>query len=198
MALAVLISNLASADNSISVLHGNGYKTAESERTILRLDGLKLDKDYLLYYRADVSSFDNSNSLLNTRVIGHYGNGLHVSGQLQNAKGVSIRGIGGGYSYFTKNISFFSDVNYVVTSFNTDGFQSFTYTKANLTDNIFLDGYVDITMYPNLTNTLLTQPSINYQFGNLVFGLEQHIYINKGSVKDLNENLTMLKLKYQY
>jgi hypothetical protein len=198
MALAVLISNLAMADNSISVLHGNGYKTAESERNILRFEGLKLDKDYLLYYRADVSSFDDSNSLLNTRVIGHYGNGLHFSGQLQNAKGVSIRGIGGGYSYFTKNISFFSDVNYVVTSFNTDGIQSFTYAKANLTDNIFLDGYVDISMYPNLTNTLLTQPSINYQFGNLVFGLEQHIYINKGSVKDLNENLTMLKLKYQY
>jgi hypothetical protein len=198
MALAILTSNLAMADNSISLLHGNGYKTAESERNIIRFDGLKLDKDNLLYYRADVNSFDNSNSLLNTRIIGHYGNGLHFSSQLQNAKGVSIRGIGGGYSYFTKNLSFFSDVNYVVTSFNTDGIQSFTYAKVNLTDNIFLDGYVDIAMYPTLTNTLLSQPSVNYQFGNLVFGLEQHIYLNKGSVNDLNENLITFKLKYQY
>jgi hypothetical protein len=198
MALALLTSNLAIADNSISLLHGNGFKTGESERNILRFDGLKLDKNYLLYYRADVNSFDDGNSILNTRVIGHYGNGLHFSGQLQNAKGVSIRGIGGGYSYFTKNISLFSDVNYITTSYNTDGVQSFTYAKANLTDDVYLDGYVDFTMYPSITNTLLTQPSINYKLGNLVFGLEQHIYLNKGNVKDLNENLTMLKLKYQY
>jgi hypothetical protein len=52
--------------------------------------------------------------------------------------------------------------------------------------------------YTDKTNTILTQPAINYQLGGVVLGLEQHIYINKGMVKGLDENLTLLKIKYTY
>jgi hypothetical protein len=196
--LLVLFINSALADNSISLLHGNGFKTDASERTIMRFDGTKITKDYMIYYRADVNSVDDAHALLNTRLIGHLGTGLHVSAQIQNAKSVSLKGVGVGYSKFDKNFSYFTDLNYTNTSYNTDALQSFTYVKAYIADDVFMDGYVDMMFYPDKTNTILTQPAINYQLGGVVLGLEQHIYINKGMVKDLNENLTLLKIKYTY
>jgi hypothetical protein len=196
--LLALFINTALAENSISLLHGSGFKTDASERTILRFDGTKVTKDYLIYYRADVNSVDDDHALLNTRVIGHLGTGVHLSAQLQNAKSVSLKGIGVGYSKFDKDFSYFTDLNFTNTSYNTDAIQSFTYAKKYITDNIFVDGYIDMMFYPDRTNTVLTQPAINYQLGGVVLGLEQHIYINKGMVKGLDENLTLLKIKYTY
>ena len=36
------------------------------------------------------------------------------------------------------------------------------------------------------------------KFGNLDIGFEQQLYLNKARIKDLDESVTQLKLKYNF
>lgn len=190
--------SVLAADASLSYLYASGYKTGEYTRDTLRVDITKLSDKGLLYARVDISSFDNKNSLINTRIIGHYKTGFHPSVQIQNTNYVSYTGVGVGYSSFNKAYSYFVDVNYTATSLNVNAVQIFGYTKYNLSDNIFLDGFVDHVRFYSGENTTLSQFSVNYKVNDFVLGLEQHVYLNKNRISRLDENLTAFKIKYVF
>ena len=194
----MLSTNLFAADASLSYLFASGYKTGEYTRDTLRVDVSKNSDKGLLYARADISSFDNRNSLINTRIIGHYKTGFHPSVQLQNTSSVSYTGLGIGYSEFTKEFSYFVDVNYTATSLNVNALQLFGYSKYTLTDKFFLDGFIDHVRFYSGENTTLTQFGINYKLNDFILGLEQHVYLNKNRISSLDENLTAIKIKYVF
>jgi hypothetical protein len=200
--LAVLFlmfsTNLFAADASLSYLFGSGYKTGEYTRDTLRVDVSNISDKGLLYARADISSFDNKNSLINTRIIGHYKTGFHPSVQLQNTASVSYTGLGVGYSKFAKEFSYFVDVNYTATSLNVNALQLFGYSKYTLTDKLFLDGFIDHVRFYSGENTTLTQFGINYKLNDFILALEQHVYLNKNRISGLDENLTAVKIKYVF
>jgi len=196
--LMSLSFNSLAAEANLSYLYGTGFKTGEHTRDTIRFDTSKVSEKGLLFARADLSSFDNKSSLINTRIIGQYLTGVHPSVQLQNSNNVSYTGVGLGYSSFSKNFSYFVDTNYTLTSLNVDAIQLFAYAKYKLSESFFLDGFIDNMRFFSGANTTHTQFGINYKYDDCSFGLEQHIYLNKNRVDSLDESLLNLKVKYTF
>jgi hypothetical protein len=154
----------------------------------------------MIYGRADATSFDDKRSTVFTRVIGHYGHGLHLAGQLQNQTGISQTSAGVGYSSFTKDTSWFIDIYRMSSNYYGDSTTTFMYGSYKPHDRVKFDTFVE-TIIPDvrMQQVWFMQPSINYRiYDNLWVGVEQQRYINKSGVKGLDEVVNQVKVKWEF
>jgi hypothetical protein len=198
--LATCSTKSEAAQSSISYLHGDGYVSGDNTRNTVRIDTLAIKDWGLLYGRADVLSFDDSNSSISTRGIGHYGHGLHLAGQLQNQKGVSQSSAGVGYSSFSKDSSWFVDVYKMQSNYYGDSIHWFNYYSRNLGENYKATGFIEYIKpeNKNLEPVTFSQASILRKVSNVWVGVEHQRYFNKGSVKGLDESVNQLLIKWDF
>jgi hypothetical protein len=190
----------AATVGSASFLHGDGYVTGDDTRNIARFDVTHINKDVLLYGRADLSSFDDRNSSINTRMIGHYntGFGFDLAGQYQNANKTSVSSIGLGVKSIAKDHMVLLDVYKQSHNVLGDATQVFAYVKSPEYNGFFFDGFVDTAFYKNVT-VVLAQPSVMYKMTNsLNIGVEYQLYYNKFGYDGLDESVPQAKLKYTF
>ena len=193
-------SSDAATVGSASLLHGDGYVSGDTTRNVARFDVMHLDKDYLFYGRVDNSSFDDSNSINNTRILGHYGTslGIDIAGQYQNGYKQSASSIGVGYKAFTKETMLLIDTYIQSSNVFGEGIQLFAYVKSPQYRGFFVEGFVDTVWYKDVTVTL-TQPSLMYSVkDNLAVGLEYQLYWNKLGISGLDESVPQAKLKWSF
>lgn len=183
---------------SVSLLYGEGYKTPDYDRFTYRVDITDIGKNHLFVARTDVSNMDSDSTAINTRLIGHYFNTVHIAAQLQNASKTNIGSLGGGVTYTGTNYYGFTDLYVTNTNFDGNGYHVFSYVKLNLPLDFYVDSYVDWLNYATETNTTLSQIALTRKFGQLEVGVEQQLYYNKARVKGLDESVTQFKLKYVF
>jgi hypothetical protein len=184
------------AQASVSYLHGDGYASGDATRNTLRLDALTIKNWGMLYGRVDVLSFDDRNSSVVTRGIGHYGKGLHFSGQLQNQRGVSQSSAGFGYSSFGKNTSWFVDLYRMSSNYYGDSSHAFGYASQDW-ENWQLSGWVEVIQPDkNFQPNAGSQISLTYKIGEFRVGVEQQRYINKNGIKGLDEVVNQGVIKW--
>ena len=190
----------AATQGSASYLHGDGYASGDSTRNVTRFDVFNLNDLGMIYGRADVTSFDDRNSAVFTRAIGHLGHGLHLAGQLQNQTGISQTSTGVGYSKFGKDTSWFADVYRVSSSYYGDSTAAFIYGSYKPHDRVKLDGFIETTAPDNrLQQVWFMQPSIAYRiYDGLWVGVEQQRYINKNGIRGLDEVVNQFKIKWEF
>jgi hypothetical protein len=182
---------------TISYLAGDGYVTGEHQRNIISLDTINAGSIGLLYANIDLQSFNNSKAYSVSRIVGHFGTGLHLAGQLQNAQGYSNTNAGIGYDLFTSNGFVGVDVYYRTDNLRGDGVYLFGFTKVRLDDNFTFDGFIDVSAPNQGQAQWLAQPSIMYNFNkSFSIGIEQQLYLNKGYVKGLDESVPQIKITY--
>ena len=196
----VLTSAQATTANSISLLHGDGYATGDNTRNTLRFDTTTVGEYGLIYGRADMGSFDDKNTAVNTRVIGHLGSGWHLAQQFQNTEKVSASSTGIGYDLLRTKYRVGLDVNFMSSNFYGDATHIFMFGTYNITDKLSLDGFAEYIMpLNNKDNILFTQPSIMYNiYQNTKVGMEYQIYNNKYGITGLNECVPQAKLKVEF
>ena len=131
------------AQASVSYLHGDGYASGDDTRNTVRLDALAVKDWGMVYGRADIASFDDGNSNVFTRFIGHGGHGLHIAGQLQNQPRISQSSVGAGYSSFGKDQSWFVDLYKVNSNYYGDGYHGFGYYSRNIGQSYRAVGFVE-------------------------------------------------------
>ena len=147
---------------SASLLHGDGYVSGDDTRNVARVDVLHDNGNVMLYGRFDNSSFDDSNSSVNTRIIGHYSVktfGLDIAGQYQNAYRASASSIGVGYKLFGRDSQFLLDGYLQSHNVFGEGIQIFGHYKSPKLMGVFFEGFVDTAFYKDVTVTL-AQPSL--------------------------------------
>ena len=188
------------AQSSISYVHGDGYVSGDNTRNSLRIDTLAVKEWGLLYGRADVLSFDDGNSNLITRGIGHYGHGLHLAGQLQNQKGISQSSAGVGYSNFSKDSSWFTDLYKMQSNYYGDSFHWFSYYSRNFGENYKATGFIEYVKpeNKNLEPVTFSQISVLRKVSGVWAGVEHQRYFNKNSVKGLDESVNQLLIKWDF
>ena len=191
----------AATIGSASLLHGDGYVTGDDTRNIARFDVTHIDENVLFYGRTDISSFDDANSSINTRLLGHYHvkqAGLDIAGQYQNANKVSASSFGVGYKKLAKDYMILTDVYVQSNSMLGDGIQLFAYVNTPSVFGFYFDGFIDNTFYKDVTVTL-AQPSVMYKFTeNLNLGVEYQLYWNKFGNDGLDETVPQAKLKWKF
>ena len=190
----------ASTNGSVSLLHGDGYETGDNTRNIARFDVLHVNKGVMFYGRVDNSSFDDSNSINNTRLVGHCDTslGFHIAGQYQNGYKQSASSVGVGYKSITKEKMFLIDTYLQSSNIFGEGLQLFAYAKSPRYNGFYLEGFVDNTYYDKVTITL-AQPSLMYEVKDGVsVGVEYQLYWNKLGVSGLNESVPQAKLKWSF
>jgi len=191
----------AATQGSVSYLHGDGYASGDSTRNVTRFDVLNLNSVGMIYGRADVASFDDRNSAVFTRAIGHLGHGLHLAGQLQNQAGISQTSTGVGYSKFGKDASWFADVYRVSSNYYGDATSAFVFGSYRPFDRIKIDGFVEITSPDGarLQQVYFMQPSLTVRvYEGIWAGIEQQRYINKGGIRGLDEVVNQFKIKWEF
>ena len=183
--------------NTLSYLAGDGYATGEAQRNIISFDTINKSKRGLIYLNVDLQGFTGSKSYQVSRVLGHFGDGFHLAGQLQNSTGYSNTNVGAGYSYFAGSGFFGVDVYRRSDNLRGDGGYVFAFGRYAITDRISLDGFVDISVPDRGQQQWLAQPSIMYHFDkSFSVGIEQQLYLNKGYVNGVDESVPQLKLTY--
>ena len=134
LVIALMPANDAQAVTvgSASLLHGDGYVSGDDTRNIARFDVLHINKGVMFYGRVDNSSFDDSNSINNTRLIGHCDTslGFHIAGQYQNGYRQSASSVGVGYKTITKEKMLLLDAYIQSSNIFGEGLQLFAYTKS--------------------------------------------------------------------
>ena len=137
------------AQASVSYLHGDGYVSGDDTRNTVRLDALAVKDWGMVYGRVDSTSFDDGNSNVFTRFIGHGGHGLHIAGQLQNLPRVSQSSVGAGYSDFSKESSWFVDLYKLNNNYYWDGYYVFRYYPKNIGRSYRAVGFVEFLSHEN-------------------------------------------------
>ena len=182
------------AQSSVSYLHGDGYASGDDTRNTLRLDALTVKDWGMLYGRVDVLSFDDRNSSVVTRGIGHYGHGWHLAGQLQNQRGISQSSAGFGYSAK----GWFVDVYRMSSSYYGDSTHAFGYASRDW-GNWQLGGWIEIIQPDsNFQLNAGSQISLTYKVGEFRVGVEQQRYINKSGIRGLDESVNQLMVKWEF
>jgi hypothetical protein len=191
---AVYDKDADAAQASVSYLHGDGYASGDDTRNTVRLDALTVKDWGMLYGRVDVLSFDDRNSSVVTRGIGHYGKGLHFSGQLQNQRGISQSSAGFGYSAK----GWFVDVYRMSSSYYGDSTHAFGYASRDW-GNWQLGGWVEV-IQPDKDFQLNagSQISVTYKVGEFRVGVEQQRYINKNGIRGLDESVNQFMIKWEF
>jgi hypothetical protein len=186
------------ATASISYLQGDGYASGDNTRNTVRLDALAVKDWGMVYGRVDVLSFDDRNSSVVTRGIGHYGHGWHLAGQLQNQRGVSQSVAGAGYSSFGKDSSWFVDLGRMSSSYYGDSTHAFGYASREW-GNWQLGGWVEV-IQPDKDFQLNagSQISLTYKIYQVRLGVEQQRYINKNGVQGLDEVVNQGVVKWNF
>jgi hypothetical protein len=186
------------AQASVSYLHGDGYASGDATRNIVRFDALAVKDWGMVYGRADLLSFDDRNSSVVTRGIGHYGRGWHLAGQVQNQKGISQSSAGFGYSDFGKQSSWFVDLQRMSSSYYGDSTHAFGYASRDW-GNWQLGGWVEIIQPDkNFQLNAGSQISVTYKINSVRLGVEQQRYINKNGIKGLDESVNQFMLKWEF
>ena len=186
------------ATASISYLQGDGYASGDNTRNTVRLDALAVKDWGMVYGRVDVSSFDDRNSNITTRGIGHYGKGLHLAVQLQNQKSVSQSVAGAGYSSFGKDSSWFVDLGRMSSSYYGDSTHAFGYASRDW-GNWQLSGWIEVIQPDkDLQLNAGSQISVTYKLGGVRLGVEQQRYINKFGVQGLDEVVNQGVVKWSF
>lgn len=187
------------AQSSISFLHGDGYATGDDTRNIVRVDTMAVKDWGLIYGRVDMSSFDDRSSSPFYRGVFHYGRGLHLAGQLQNQFSVSQSSIGGGYSSFAKDQSWFVDIYRTSSSYFGDSNHAFGYYSRPIGINYKLTGFIEyLAPERDLENVVGGQVHILRKFGDVWFGLEHQRYFNKNGVKGLDESVNQAIIRMEF
>lgn len=197
---AIVIGTGASKDadaaqSSISYLHGDGYVSGDKTRNVVMFDTTKVGEYGLVYARGDVSSMDDGNATLNSRIIGHLGTSLHLAWQAQNSTGVSNTAIGIGYDKIGKTTSWGIDVARLSSNAYGDGIHYFGFVKTPLVGNLYFDGWAEYFQREKGVNVLFMQPSVMYQLGDWSVGVEYQVAYNKNGVENLDESVPQVKLK---
>ena len=188
------------AQASISYLHGDGYASGDDTRNTLRLDALAVKDWGMIYGRADVASFDDRNSNIYTRGIGHYLHGVHLAGQLQNQRGISQSSIGVGYSKFGKDESGFLDFYIASSSYYGDSAHVFGYLNRNIGQSYRLSGFVELIMPTkgHLDPVTFSQAQALKKVGDVWVGVEHQRYFNKNGIRGLDESVNQLLVKWEF
>jgi hypothetical protein len=186
------------AQSSVSYLHGDGYASGDNTRNTIRFDTLAIKDWGMVYGRADVLSFDDRNSSLTTRIVGHYGRGLHFAGQLQNQKGISQSSAGFGYSSFGKTQSWFVDLYRMQSNYYGDSLHTFAYGSQTF-GNWQLSGWLE-TLQPEgvLDFSIGSQMSVTYKVMGVQVGVEHQRYFNKNGIKGLDEAVNQGVIKWTF
>ena len=154
----------------------------------------------MIYGRADVVSFDDRNSTVFTRGIGHYGLGWHGAAQLQNQSKVSQTSAGVGYSVFTKDASGFLDFYLASSSYYGGSAHVFGYLNRTIATNYRLSGFVELIMPTkgHLDPVTFSQAQALREIGDVWVGIEHQRYFNKNGVRGLDEGVNQFILKYDF
>lgn len=201
IALAAVVPSDSEAvtKGSVSYLHGDGYVTGDDTRNVTRFDVMNINQYGLVYGRADILSSDDRNSSVLTRVIGHYGHGVHLAGQMQNQNKVSQTSVGLGYSAFGKDYGYFVDVYKTASSYYGDSAHLFAYGSVTIGERYKVDGFVEVLSPTKGDDVYFAQPSISYRLLDGVWiGIEQQRYFNKNGVKGLDEVVNQFKVKWEF
>jgi hypothetical protein len=186
------------AQASVSYLHGDGYASGDDTRNIVRFDALAVKDWGMVYGRADLLSFDDRNSNVVTRGIGHYGRGWHLAGQIQNQKGVSQTSAGLGYSRFGKDASWFVDLQRMSSNYYGDSTHAFGYASRDW-GNWQLGGWVEVIQPDsNFQLNAGSQISLTYKINSVRLGVEQQRYINKNGINGLDEVVNQGVIKWTF
>jgi hypothetical protein len=187
------------AQASVSYLHGDGYASGDDTRNTIRLDALTVKDWGMLYGRVDVLSFDDRNSSVVTRGIGHYGHGWHLAGQIQNQKGISQSSVGAGYSSFGKESSWFVDVYKMQSNYYGDSLHGFAYYARDFGQSYRAAGVVELVAPEKQKESVVFfQISVMRKVGDVWIGVEQQRYFNKNGIKGLDESVNQFMLKWEF
>ena len=198
--LMVCPDKAEAATASVSYLHGDGYVSGDNTRNTVRLDALAVKDWGMVYGRVDATSFDDSNSNVFTRFIGHGGRGLHIAGQLQNRPRISQSSIGAGYSSFGKDRSWFVDFYKLTSNYYGDGYHGFGYYSRNIGQSYRAVGFVEYTQpeTSRLEPVTFSQISIQRKVMGVWLGMEHQRYFNKNGIKGLDESVNQLMVKWEF
>lgn len=188
----------AATQSSVSYLHGDGYASGDDTRNNLRFDATKVGDYGMVYGRADVSSFDDANSIINTRVIGHAGVGVHLAGQVVNANRVSNTSVGVGYSQLTKGYRYGIDVYKMQSNAYGDGIHTFAFAAFPIAYGFEYDGFIEHIARSEGAAITFGQSALNYRIDNMLVGAEWQHAINKNGIKGLNESAPQLRVKWEF
>ena len=198
--LMVCPDKAESATASVSYLHGDGYASGDNTRNNLRLDALTVKEWGMLYGRVDSTSFDDGNSNIFTRFIGHGGRGLHIAGQLQNQYRVSQSSIGAGYSSFGKESSWFVDAYRASSNYYGDSTHGFAYYSRAVSANYKFNAFVEYILpdSKHINEVTFSQAQVLRKIGDVWVGVEHQRYFNKNGIKALDESVNQFVLKYDF
>ena len=198
--LMVCPDKAESATASVSYLHGDGYASGDITRNVVRLDVLAIKDWGMVYGRVDATSFDDGNSNVFTRFIGHGGRGLHIAGQLQNQYRISQSSAGFGYSDFGKESSWFVDVYKLNSNYYGDGYSGFAYYSRDFGQSYRAVGFVEFIQpdTSNLQPVTFSQVSFQRKVMDVWVGVEHQRYFNKNGVKGLDESVNQLMVKWEF
>ena len=190
----------AATAGSMSVLHGDGYASGDNTRNTVRLDALAVKDWGMVYGRVDSTSFDDGNSNVFTRFIGHGGRGLHIAGQLQNQPRISQSSVGAGYSSFGKDRSWFVDLYKLNSNYYGDGYHAFGYYSKDIGRSYRAVGFVEFLAPENKNFQPVTFSQINFQrkVMDVWLGVEHQRYFNKNGVKGLDESVNQVMVKWEF
>ncbi len=188
------------AQASVSYLHGDGYASGDDTRNTVRLDALAVKDWGMVYGRVDSTSFDDGNSNVFTRFIGHGGHGLHIAGQLQNQPRISQSSTGAGYSSFGKDQSWFVDFYKLNSNYYGNGYHGFGYYSRNIGQSYRAVGFIEYIQPESsrLEPVTFSQISLQRKVMDVWLGIEHQRYFNKNGVKGLGESVNQLMVKWEF
>jgi hypothetical protein len=179
------------------LLYGSGYATGDESRSTARFDATEAGKYGMFYGRADISSFNDGSTRVNTRMLGHLGKGTHLAAQLQSSNNISNAVLGIGFSALTKDYKWGVDLGRLSSNYYGDGLHLFTFTAFPLTEYLYFDGWAEVYKLEVGNDALLAQPSIMYKCSNLLVGIEYQVAYNKNGT-GLDESVPQLKIKMEF
>jgi hypothetical protein len=197
---AVYDKDADAAQASVSYLHGDGYASGDDTRNTVRLDALAVKDWGMLYGRVDVLSFDDRNSSVVTRGVGHYGRKWHLAGQVQNQKGISQSSAGFGYSDFGKQSSWFVDAYRMQSNYYGDSLHGFAYYSRIFGKSYRATGFIEY-IHPNKSDyqpVTFSQVSFQRKVNGVWIGVEHQRYFNKNGVKGLDESVNQFMIKWEF
>jgi hypothetical protein len=198
--LMVYPDKAESVQASVSYLHGDGYALGDNTRNNLRLDALTVKDWGMLYGRVDSTSYDDGNSNVFTRFIGHGGRGLHIAGQLQNQYRISQSSAGIGYSDFGKESSWFVDAYRASSNYYGDSTHGFAHYSKVVLANYKFNAFVEYILPDNkhINEVTFSQAQALRKIGDVWVGVEHQRYFNKNGIKALDESVNQFVLKYDF
>ena len=198
--LMVYPDKAESATASVSYLHGDGYISGDNTRNTVRLGTLTVKDWGMVYGRVDSTSFDDGNSNVFTRFIGHGGRGLHIAGQLQNQPRINQTSIGAGYNSFGKDRSWFVDFYKLNSNYYGDGYSGFAYCSRNIGQSCRAVGFVEYTQpdASRLEPVTFSQISFQRKVVDVWLGVEHQRYFNKNGIKGLDESVNQAMVKWEF